>query len=102
MWPLLAGGALFAGGMALVWLASRRRTVRVAVQELPARGGGKALRVRLRYEPLEGGVRGDPRDVLGRLARAAAAEDGRAWDALVAEAREACGIHVLGFETEEA
>lgn len=102
MWPLLAGGALFAGGMALVWLASRRRTVRVAVQELPARAGKKAMRVRLRYEPLEGRGKDDPRDVLGRLARAAAAADGRAWDALVREAADAAGIAVLGFEIEEA
>src|SRR5687767_10300545 len=101
MWPLLAGGALFAGGMALVWLASRRRTVKVAVQELPGRGGRKPVRVRLRYEPLAERGTGDPRDVLGRLARAAAAEDARAWEALVAEAREAAGIHVLGFEIEQ-
>lgn len=102
IWPLLAGGALFAGGLALVWAASRRRTVRVAVQELPARGGKAAVRVRVRYELPEGRPLGDPRDILGRLAHAAGRERSQELAALVHEAREDWGIAVLGFEIEKA
>ncbi len=103
--PLVAGGLLAVAGLALVWAASRRRTVRVAVLAVARRSGQGAVRVRVRYDLVAGarsGDRRDLRDILGRLARAAGEQRAKELDALLIEAREDWDIAVLGFEIEEA
>ena len=103
MWALVAGGALFAGGLALVWAASHRRTVRVAVHEVPARNRRTPVKVRVRYDVAPDRALPAPddlREVLGRLTKAAAEERQRDVDAAIREAHETWGVRVLGVDVE--
>lgn len=102
MFPLLAGALVLAVGLGLVWAASRRPTVKVAVQDVPARGTRAAVRVRVRYDVIDRRPASDPRAVLERLTRAIADERTQELEALVTEAREDFGITIVGFDIEKS
>lgn len=105
MLALLAGALAMGGGLALVWAASRRRTVRVAVHELPAKGRRGPVRVRVRYDVAEGRTLPDRealRDLLGRVTRAAGEGQAAVLDALIREAHDEWGLAIRGVEVEPA
>jgi hypothetical protein len=97
--PLLAGALAVGSGLALVWAATRRRTVRVAVQTVPARKG--PVRVRLRYALVAATPPDDAvlRDVLAGITKAAG-EESKRLAGLVHEAREDWGISIVGIDVE--